>query len=100
MRFLGTLRGTGVLAAGEDTIGPADYDLDGYLQQGEVVASGELRMPAEGLNKAFGRRDLRLLTKDGHQLHLRFSAKLLGPDTNAAHIDVQTGLPPPAQWRH
>jgi hypothetical protein len=100
MQFLGTLRGTGVLASGEETIGPADYDLDGYLQQGEVIASGELRMAAEGLSKAFGLRDLRLLTEDGRQLHLRFSAKLLDPDTDAAHVDVQTGLPPAEQWRH
>ena len=75
-KFLGRLRGNGTLVCGDETIGAADYDLDGYTTRpGEVVASGELRMPAADLQRSFGRRDLRLLTSDGKVFHLRFSGK-------------------------
>jgi hypothetical protein len=101
MRFLGRLRGSGTLVCGDETIGPADYDLDGYTTRpGQVVASGELRMPAADLQRSHGRRDLRLLTFDGKVLHLRFSGKQSAPYGDAAHIDVTEGLPPASEWRH
>src|SRR5204862_6776370 len=47
MKFLGRLRGNGTLVCGDEQIGAADYDLDGFMTRpGEVVASGELRMSA------------------------------------------------------
>ena len=101
MRFLGRLRGSGTLVCGDETIGAADYDLDGYMTRpGEVVASGELRMPAADLQRSFGRRDLRLLTSDGKVFHLRFSGKPSDSRGDAAHVDVTEGLPPAKEWRH
>ena len=51
MRYLGVIRGTGRLTGSDGRgFGPADYDVDGYLMNtGKIVASGELRMPAEAL---------------------------------------------------
>ncbi|MCW5733563.1 MAG: hypothetical protein KIS73_05530 [Enhydrobacter sp.] len=101
MKFLGRLRGTGTLVSGDETIGPAEYDLDGYTTRpGEVVASGELRMPAVDLQRCFGQHDLRLLGSDGRVLHLRFSGKHSESHGDAAHIDVTDGLPPAKDWRH
>lgn len=101
MRFLGRLHGNGTLVCGDETIGPADFDLDGFMTRpGEVVASGELRMPAADLQRAFGRRDLRLLTPNGQVFLLRFSGKQSDSRGDAAHIDVTEGLPPAKQWRH
>lgn len=100
MRFLGKMHGGGTLAAGEEEMGRADFDLDGFLTQpGEVVASGELRMPASALNQAFGRRDLRLVTDDGRVLSVRFSGKRLNSNSNAAHVDVGGELPVAKKWR-
>lgn len=101
MKFLGRLRGSGTLVCGDETIGPAEYDLDGYtVRPGEVVASGELRMPASDLQRSFGRRDLRLLSSDGLVFHLRLSGKHSESHGDAAHIDVTDGLPPAKAWRH
>jgi len=101
MKFLGKLRGNGTLICGEGQIGAADYELDGYTTRpGEVVASGELRMPAAELRRAHGRHDLQLYTADGHVLRLRFSGRLSDNGGGAAHIDVTEGLPPAAKWRH
>jgi len=61
MRFLGKLRGSGTLTAADGTIGPADYELDGYLMRpGAVVASGELHMAAGALEATVDRQGLRL----------------------------------------
>lgn len=101
MKFLGRLRGNGTLVCGDETIGPAEYDLDGYTTRpGEVVASGELRMSATDLQRSHGRRDLRLLSSDGRVFHLRFSGKQSESDGDAAHIDVTDGLPDAKDWRH
>lgn len=101
MRFLGRLHGHGTLVCGDETIGPADFDLDGFTTRpGEVVGSGELRMPATDLQRAFGRRDLRLLTSDGQVFLLRFSGKPSDSRGDAAHIDVTEGLPPAPEWKH
>jgi hypothetical protein len=102
MHYLGAMRGTGRLAGSDgQAFGPADYDVDGYLMNtGRVVASGELRMPAEALTLAFGRNDLRLFTEDLGVLTVRFSGKRQNPNEEAAHIDVTEGLPPAKKWRH
>jgi hypothetical protein len=102
MQFLGAMRGHGMLTGSDDgqDYGSAEYDIDGFrTQNGELVASGELRLSSERLAQAFGRRDLRLQTEDGAQLTLRFSAKQVREGADAAHIDVTGGLPAPKDWR-
>ena len=99
MRYLGALRGSGTIVGGTGSLGRADYDLDAYLvKPGEVVASGEIRMQADELNEAFGRRDLSLQTDDGLTLGLRFSGKRLNAASIAAHVDVTGGLPDAKNW--
>jgi hypothetical protein len=103
MRYLGALRGEGTLCIGAESqpqvLGPAEYDLDGYLvPPGGVAASGELRSAPEILRKVFGRRDLRLVTADGRSLGFRFTEKKLGGDGDAAHIDLTAGLPTAKEW--
>lgn len=100
MRYLGVLRGSGTLACGEEKMGRADFDIDGFLTRpGEVVGSGEIRMAPDDLNSAFGRTNLQLTTDDGRVLDVRFSGKRLDPSDGAAHADVTSGLPPAAEWR-
>jgi len=101
MQYLGALRGTGLLVdAGGAPLGRADYELDAYLMRpGEVVAAGEIRMDAEALNAAFGRRDLALRTNDGRTLGVRFSGKRLSRTSEVAHADIQGGLPDAMAWR-
>ena len=99
MRYLGALRGSGMIVGAAGPVGRADYDLDAYLvKPGEVVASGEIRMQADELNDAFGRRDLSLQTDDGRTLSLRFSGKRLNVASTAAHVDVTGGLPGAEDW--
>jgi hypothetical protein len=100
MQYLGAMRGAGMLVCGTESLGRVDYELDAYLvRPGEVVASGEVRMDPEGLNEAFGRRDLSLQTDDGRTLGLRFSGKRLKPTSNIAHADIRGGLPDAKEWR-
>ena len=100
MRFLGKLCGTGTLASADGTIGPADYELDGYVvRPGAVVASGELRMPSSALARAFDRRNLCLVIADGRTLPLRFTGKPSDRGGDAAHVDISEGLPNEAEWR-
>lgn len=101
MRFLGKLCGAGALSCGKDSLGRAEYELDGFVTHtGEVVASGELRMSAEALDEAFGRNDLSLVTDDGRVLKVRFSGKQRRAGGLAAHVDVSGDqLPTAAQWR-
>jgi len=99
MHYLGVLRGSGSLACGEEPIGRADYDIDGFLTQpGEVVGSGEIRMAPGDLDRAFGRTNLQLTTDDGRILNVRFSGKRLDPGSEAAHADIGGALPPAAEW--
>jgi hypothetical protein len=101
MKFLGRLRGNGTLVSGDEQIGAADYDLDGFMTRpGEVVASGELRMSAADLRRVRGRHDLRLHTSDGRVFRLRLSGKQSDDGGDAAHVDVSEGLPPAKEWRH
>ena len=99
MRYLGGLRGEGTLTLGDIDLGRVDYELDGYATPpaGHVSASGEIRTAPAVLKKAFGRRDLKLVTQDGRHLGLRFSDKKGTGDY--AHVDVTSGLPDPKNWR-
>ncbi len=100
MRYLGALRGAGMIVGEAGPLGRADYELDAYLlKPGEVVASGEIRMKPEELNEAFGRRDLSLQTEDGRMLGLRFSGRRVNQASNAAHADIRGGLPDAKDWR-
>ena len=100
MKFLGKLRGSGTLASVDGTIGPADYELDGYVMRpGSIVASGELSMEAGVLREAFGRHGLRLVTADGRSLPLRFTGKPSDRLGRIAHIDISDGLPDEKEWR-
>ncbi len=100
MRYLGALRGSGQLLGEAGPLGRVDYEFDGYLMKpGDVVASGEIRMDADQLNEAFGRRDLRLQTDDGRVLGVCFSGKRVSPTTTAAHADIRGGLPDAKDWR-
>lgn len=99
MKFLGKLSGTGTLATADETIGPANYELDGYVMRpGAVVASGELHMEAAILRDAFARRGLRLVTADGRTLPLRFTGKPSDRHGRIAHIDISEGLPDEKEW--
>ncbi|HVZ02284.1 MAG TPA: hypothetical protein VHA35_22450 [Dongiaceae bacterium] len=99
MKYLGGIRGEGTLALGDLDLGPVDYELDGYATPptGNVSASGEIRTAPAVLKKAFGRRDLKLVTEDGRHLGLRFSDKKITGDY--AHVDVTSGLPDAKNWR-
>ncbi len=100
MRYIGAIRGAGRLASDGETLGAAEYDIDGYATRtGEILGSGELRMAAGLLGAACGRRNLRLETDDGHVLMLRFSNKELAPHCVAAHVDVTEGFPAPHKKR-
>ena len=99
MHYLGPLRGAGMLMDATGSLGRVDYELDAYLMRpGEVVASGEIRMDADALNAAFGRRDLSLQTDDGRTLGVRFSGKRLSRTSDVAHADIKGGLPDPKEW--
>jgi hypothetical protein len=99
MRYLGALRGTGVLCSESGALGRVAYEFDGYLMRpGEVVASGEIRMDPTALNDAFGRRDLSLRTDDGRTLGVRFSGKRTSAMSDVAHADVRGGLPEVSEW--
>jgi hypothetical protein len=100
MRYLGAMRGAGMLASEEQTFSRADYDFDVFATgPDQVSASGEIRMSPEGLRKVFGRRHLQLRTDDGKRLVLRFTEKRLPSEETATHVDVTEGLPPAAAWR-
>lgn len=102
MRYLGGLRGAGVLTSGDDAAGVrANYDFDGFLRNSDQVAScGEIRMSPGALKDVFGRKDLRLLTEDGRVLSLCFSDKQLKAASDAAPVDVTGELPDVSGWRH
>lgn len=100
MRFLGKLRGSGTLAAADGAIGPADYELDGYLvRPGTLVASGELRVAGGALEATIDRAGLCLVTAQGHILPLRFTGKLSERRGEFAHVDLSNGLPAESEWR-
>ncbi len=102
MRYLGGLRGAGILKCGSDTASAsAAYDFDGFLRgNNQVAACGEIRMSPGALRNVFGRRDLQLLTDDGRVLRLSFCEKQLGAMADAAPVDVTGELPEASDWRH
>jgi hypothetical protein len=100
MSHLGVLRGSGVLSGRGGELGRAEYELDGYLTgSGEIVASGEIRVAAPGLDHAHDRDDLKLTTDEGRVLDVRFSTKRAGSPNDVAHADVRGDLPPASEWR-
>ncbi|WP_157019396.1 hypothetical protein [Mesorhizobium xinjiangense] len=101
MQYLGGIHGAGVLKCEGKTLARADYDIDGFLiKPGEVIGSGEIRMPPDTLRQVFGREDLHLLTDDGRLLSLRFSERHPPAAGDAAHVDVAGNLPPQSEWHH
>jgi hypothetical protein len=101
MKYLGALRGSGMLVSVDEELGAATFEIDGYiLRPGEVVASGELSMAPRDLARAFGLRLLRLRTSDGRELTVRFSARKLAAASTTAHADFAGDLPPAAAWAH
>ncbi len=99
MQYLGALRGSGMLLVCDEQIGRCEYDFDAYLTRpGEVVGSGEIRMPCGQLQQAFHRRVAALRTDDGTSLGIRFSGKT-PPTADAVHVDVFSGMPDAATWR-
>jgi hypothetical protein len=99
IRYLGVMRGQGSLACGDESVGRAEYEIEGFQTHlGEVVGSGEIRMEARQLDKAVGRRDLRLTTDEGRVLEVRFSSRRRDAGTTAAHADIGGDLPPAVQW--
>jgi hypothetical protein len=100
MRFLGKLRGSGTVASVDGPIGPADYELDGYvIRPGAIVASGELRMASAALARAHSDRAVRLVTADGGTFPLRFTGKPSDRGGDAAHVEINEGLPEEKEWR-
>jgi hypothetical protein len=101
MRYLGGLRGDGVLKCGGETIARAAYEFDGFLSKGgHLTGSGEIRTSPEALRSALGRKNIQLLTDDGQTLSLRFSERQSQSAGDAAHVDISGGLPPVSMWRH
>lgn len=101
MRYLGGLRGAGDLTCGDETLGRADYDFDGFLAKaGKVMCCGEIRAAPELLRDVFGRRDLGLRTDDGRLLSLHFSERQMQGPADCAHVDVGGDLPPAIEWRN
>lgn len=94
MKHLGALRGHGQLTVDGEAIGAAEYDIDGYLMSnGEVVASGEIRMAPAELEIAFGHAKVKLVIEEGNSLSVRFTAKRLKDASEAAHADFSGDLP-------
>lgn len=101
MRYLGRLHGRGVVTLAGIDVGPASYDIDGFVVHPQgITGSGEIRLRSPLLSHVFGRRDVHLRTDDGRILDLRFSDKELRGDGDVAHVDVGGQLPTPSAWRH
>ena len=68
------------------------------MRPGEIVASGEVRMKADELTNAFGRRNLILRTENGRLLPIVFSRRRTAVSSDAAHVDIRGGLPDLEEW--
>jgi hypothetical protein len=101
MRYLGELRGSGLVMCDGKAVARVSYDFDCFLQpKTGVMSSGEIRLAATILKDVFGRRDVQLRTDDGRLLDLRFSEKKLLSTAESAHVDVTGELPTPQEWVH
>lgn len=99
MRYLGELRGSGLVMCDGKAVARASYDFDCYLQPKTGITScGEIRLAARVLKDLFGRRDVQLRTDDGRLLDLRFSEKKLLSTAESAHVDVTGELPVLQDW--
>ena len=99
MRYLGELRGSGLVMCDGKAVGRASYDFDCFLQpKTGVTSNGEIRLAAPALRDVFGRRDVQLRTDDGRLLDLRFSEKKLLSTADSAHVDVSGELPVLQDW--
>lgn len=94
MRYLGRIAGSGLLTCDGEAIARASYEFEGFMRQkGVVTSSGEIRLSAIDLKTVFGRRDIQLLTDDGHLLDLRFSEKALRSAVDVAQVEVTGDMP-------
>ena len=101
MRYLGELRGSGLVMCDGKAVARASYDFDGYLQpKAGVTSCGEIRLAANVLRDVFGRRDVQLRTDYGRLPELKFSEKKLLAASETAHVDVTGELPVPQDWQH
>lgn len=95
MRYLGGLRGAGVLTRDDEEVARANYDLDAYqTRPGEITGSGEIRTTKRALQSIFGLTGLALVTDDGRKLKLRFTEKQLRAESISAHVEVVGELKP------
>jgi len=89
MRYIGGLRGAGILMRGSDQVARATYDVDAYqTRPGEITGSGEIRTNRQALKDIFGLTGLTLVTDDGRTLKLRFTEKQLRAESVVAHVEV------------
>lgn len=94
MKYLGTLAGEGCILHDGMDLTRAQFEFDGYsTSHAGVICSGELRMPAVMLERAFLLRTVQLRTDDGRMLEVRFSDNKIRPDQDAAHVDVRGEIP-------
>ena len=94
MQYLGTLQGEGFVLHNGLELTSAQFEFDGYsTSHAGVICNGEIRMPAMVLKTIFPLRTMQLRTDVGRLLELRFSDKKIGPDQEAAHVDVRGEIP-------
>lgn len=94
MRYLGRIAGSGLLTMDGQAIARAAYDFEGFMRQkGVVTSSGEIKLAPMDLKSVFGRRNIQLLTEDGHLLDLRFSEKALHSAVDVAQVEVTGDMP-------
>jgi hypothetical protein len=101
VRYLGRIAGSGRLKRGDEILGRAAYDFDGFTgPRGGYVSSGEIRLEPSDLQAVFGPGGVQLLTDDGRLLDLRFSQKKLDLAADVAHVEVTGDLPrTQEEWR-
>jgi hypothetical protein len=94
MQYLGTLAGEGFVLHNGLELTRAQFKFDGYsTSHAGVTCNGEIRMPAMMLKTIFPQRTMQLRTDEGRLLELRLSEKKIGPDQEAAHVDVRGEIP-------
>ena len=100
MKYLGRIRGMGVLKCKDKILSHAEYEFERFLTKPDRVSGdGEIRMPSDTLREIFGRTDLHILTDDGKHFNLRFSEKKLPTASDSALVNV-TGYLQKSEGRH